>query len=83
MEVLGYDPYLSVNAAIKLDSRVKLTNKFDELCKKSDYITIHVPFMDSTKGMLNKKAFDNMKDGVRIMNFARGELVNNEDLKAA
>jgi len=83
MEVYGYDPYVSVDAAWNLSRHVKHISNVEDIYKECDYITIHVPALDSTKGMLNKAAFDMMKDGVKILNFARDVLVNDEDLKAA
>ena len=64
MEVYGYDPYLSVNSAWMLSQKVHHADAVDEIYEKCDYITIHVPALDSTKGMLNKKSFEKMKDGV-------------------
>ena len=78
MEVYGYDPYVSVRSAWSLSRMVKHIASIDELFETCDYITIHVPYMDSTKGMINKEAIDKMKDGVTLLNFARGELVDNK-----
>ena len=75
MEVYGYDPYLSVNAAWNLSSEVKHIVNVEDIYKECDYITIHVPALDSTKGMINKEKLDMMKDGVVILNFARDTLV--------
>ncbi len=83
MEVYGYDPYLSVHSAWMLSQKVHHADAVDEIYEKCDYITIHVPALDSTKGMLNKKSFEKMKDGVRILNFARDTLVQDEDMAAA
>lgn len=83
MEVYGYDPYVSVDAAWNLSRHVKHISNVEDIYKECDYITIHVPALDSTKGMLSKAAFDMMKDGVKILNFARDVLVNDEDLKSA
>ncbi len=83
MEVTGYDPIISVEAAWELSRTVKRALSLDSLLSKSDYISLHVPLNDKTKGMLNKDKFALMKRGVRILNFARGGLVNNEDLAAA
>lgn len=80
MEVYGYDPYVSVDAAWRLSSHVKHITNVEDIYKECDYITIHVPALDSTKGMINKAAFDMMKDGVRILNFARDILVNDDDM---
>ena len=78
MKVYGYDPYVSVRSAWSLSRMVKHIASIDELFETCDYITIHVPYMDSTKEMINKEAIDKMKDGVTILNFARGELVENQ-----
>ena len=83
MKVIGYDPFLSVSSAWKLSSHVIPAESIDELYMSSDYITIHVPATDSTAGMINKSAFSHMKDGVRVLNFARNTLVNEEDLAEA
>ena len=83
MEVYGYDPYLSVDAAWKLSREIHHAKDVDELYKECDYITIHVPAMDSTKGMINKDAIAKMKDNVIILNFARDVLVNSADIKEA
>ena len=79
MTVYGYDPYLSVNAAWHLSRDIIHVKDLDEIYSNCDYITIHVPAMDSTKGMINKEAFDKMKDGVILLNFARDVLVNEAD----
>lgn len=76
MEVYGYDPYLSVNAAWNLSSKVKHIVNVEDIYKECNYITIHVPAMDSTKGMVNKEAFDMMQDGTVIINCARDVLVD-------
>lgn len=83
MEVYGIDPYLSVTNALSLSRDVTILKSYDEIYKECDYITVHVPLLDSTKGMINKEAFDKMKDGVVILNMARDTLVNDEDMKAA
>ena len=80
MEVYGYDPYLSVDAAWKLSRNIHHAKSIDELYRECDYITIHVPAMDSTKGMIYKNAISLMKDGVVVLNFARDVLVNEEDM---
>ncbi len=80
MKVIGYDPYLSVDAAWELSSQVQKAVGLETLLGSVDYLTIHVPLLDSTKGMYNAEKFAIMKQGVKIMNFARGELVNNADL---
>ncbi len=78
MEVLGYDPYLSVANALHLSRHVEVTNDIDELYKNCDYITIHVPFTDANKHMINESKLNLMKKGVVVINLARGELVDNE-----
>ena len=83
MEVSGYDPFISVEAAWGLSRDVKRAASLDTLIADSDYITVHVPLNDKTKGLINKDKFALMKEGVRLLNFSRGGLVNNEDLKAA
>lgn len=76
MEVYGYDPYLSVNAAWNLSSEVKHIVNVEDIYKECDYITIHVPALDSTKGMINKATFDMMKKGTVVVNCARDVLVD-------
>lgn len=84
MNVYGYDPYLSVDAAWKLSSHVKHATDIDTIYANCDYITIHVPYIkDKTHHMFNKEAFAKMKDGVRIINLARGELVSDDDILEA
>ena len=80
MEVYGYDPYVSVNAAWNLSRSVKHVMNVEEIYADCDYITIHVPLLDSTKKMINKEAFDKMKDGVVLLNFARDLLVDEDAL---
>ena len=81
MEVYGYDPYLSVNAALRLSRHVTVVKELDELFKVCDYITIHVPYIpESNKHMINAGSLRKMKDGVVIINCARGELVDNNDI---
>ena len=83
MEVYGYDPYLSVDAALRLDRHIKVVKELDALYANADYITLHLPYMDATKHTVNAAAISKMKDGVRIVNLARGGLVNNADMIAA
>ena len=80
MEVYGYDPYLSVDAAWKLSRHIHHAKTVDELYNQCDYITVHVPATDDTKGMIDKNAISLMKSGVVILNFARDILVNQEDI---
>ena len=82
MEVYGYDPYVSVDAAWNLSRDVKHVLNVDEIYANCDIITIHVPLLDSTKGMINKEAISKMKDGVIILNFARDLLAKEEDVLA-
>jgi D-3-phosphoglycerate dehydrogenase len=83
MKVYGYDPYLSVDAAWHLNSNVIHATEMDEIYANCDYITLHVPCIASTRGFINAETIAKMKDGVRIINLARGELVNDDDLIAA
>ena len=83
MDVYGYDPFVSVDAAWGLSKSVKHILNVEDIYKECDYITIHVPALPSTKGMLNADAFAMMKDGVKILNFARDILVNEEDIVKA
>ena len=83
MDVYGYDPYVSVNAAWSLSRGVKHVFSVEEIYQECDYITIHVPALDSTKGMINKETIGMMKDGVIILNFARDILVNEADMLEA
>ena len=76
MEVYGYDPYVSVDAAWNLSRDVKHVLNVEEIYEQCDIITIHVPLMDATKGMINKEAIDKMKDGVILLNFARDLLMD-------
>ena len=82
MEVYGYDPYVSVDAAWNLSRDVKHVLNVDEIYETCDYITIHVPLMDSTKGMINEDAISKMKDGVILLNFARDLLVDEKAVLA-
>ncbi len=82
MEVYGYDPYVSVDAAWNLSRDVKHVLNVEEIYENCDIITIHVPLLDSTKGMINKEAIAKMKDGVILLNFARDLLANEEDVLA-
>ncbi len=83
MNVVGYDPFLTVDSAWKLSSSVRHAKSIDEIYEKSDYITLHIPATDETTGMLNSETFAKMKTGVRILNFARGTLVNDAHMAAA
>ena len=83
MRVLGYDPYISVANAWKLSRKIVHVDNQDEMLPQCDYLSIHVPLMDSTRGSFNAAVFAKMKDGAALLNLARGELVNNADLLAA
>ncbi|MBI9101678.1 MAG: 3-phosphoglycerate dehydrogenase [Spirochaetales bacterium] len=83
MDVIGFDPFISVEAAWGLSSTVKKAESLEELVSTSDYISVHIPLNDKTKGFLGRDSFESMKEGVRILNFSRGGLVENEALIAA
>lgn len=83
MDVYGYDPYISVNAAWRLSRAVKHSTSVESLYSECDYITVHVPLMDATKKMINKEALDAMKDGVVVLNFARALLVDDDAMAEA
>lgn len=78
MNVVGYDPYLSVNGALHLDPSVKVVTDINAIYTESDYITIHVPYTPDTKNTIDTEQIAMMKDGVRLINLARGELINSE-----
>ncbi len=78
MKVYGYDPYLSVNAAWRVSRHVIRVDALDTLLKNCDYITLHTPLTDETRGMINSETISKMKDGVRIINYARGEVVDED-----
>ena len=83
MEVLGYDPYISVEAAWNLSRSIRHITNVDEIYKECDYITVHVPLLDSTRKMINTEAIDKMKDGVVLLNFARDLLVDEDAIVLA
>lgn len=83
MSVVGCDPFLSVEGAWRLDSQVKKAIRYDDVYAEADYITLHVPSNAQTKGMINRETIGKMKDGVRILNFSRADLVVAADLKEA
>ncbi len=83
MEVIGCDPFLSVANALNLSRNVKIVKSNSEIFAECDYITVHVPLLDDTKGMFNKASLSMMKDGVVILNFSRDLLVNEEDMGEA
>ncbi|MCD7733195.1 MAG: 3-phosphoglycerate dehydrogenase family protein [Oscillospiraceae bacterium] len=80
MNVIGYDPFLSVNAALGLKPTVKVVKTLQEIYAEADYISLHLPYNSETKDTVNKESIGKMKKGVRILNFARGELVNTADI---
>ena len=83
MDVYGYDPFLSVGAALRLDRHVHVVQDVEELYRVSDYITIHVPYTNDTKDFINSDTIAKMKGHVRILNLARGGLVNDDDMLEA
>lgn len=83
MEVYGCDPYLSVDNALNMSRDITIVKSYDEIYSECDFITVHVPLLDSTKGMFDKDAFDKMKDGVVFLNFSRDTLVQEDAMKAA
>lgn len=83
MEVYGYDPYISINAAWALSRDVKHITSVDTIYQECDYITVHVPLLDSTRGMINGQTIGQMKDGVVVLNFARDLLVDDDAMTAA
>lgn len=83
MEVYGYDPYLSVDSAWGLSRSVHRATSLEQIYEISDYITVHVPLTPDTRGMINESAFAMMKDNVRILNFARAELIDSDNMREA
>ncbi len=83
MEVVGYDPFLSVDNALRISRKVRHVVTLDEIFAESDYITVHVPLTPDTKGVINAENIAKMKDGVRIVNYSRADLVNSADILAA
>ncbi len=80
MHVIGYDPYMSVQSAHELSRTVAVYESLDQILPKCDYITIHVPFMENTKELINEKRFSMMKDGVCLLNFSRDQIVSEADV---
>lgn len=80
MKVIGYDPFISDTAKAMLDSDITVTAELDDIFAAADYITLHAPLNDSTRGMINKASLAKCKDAVRVLNFSRGELVDNNDI---
>ena len=83
LEVLGYDPFISVNAAWRLSRKIKHITDINEIFKECDYITLHVPLTDDNRGMIGKNSIPQMKDGVVILNFARDLLVDDDEMEKA
>lgn len=83
MNVVGFDPFMSVDAAWRLSSAVKKAADFDEIFRQSDFITLHTPSTEDTKGLINAESISKMRDGVRIVNIARADLVVADDIKNA
>src|SRR5688572_11768136 len=83
MDVLGYDPHITVDAAWSLPSQVRKAGSMEEVLKGSDYVTLHVPLMDSTRGLIDAKRLELMKEGSILLNFARDGLVDGDAVRAA
>ena len=83
LEVLGYDPFISVNAAWRLSRKIKPITDINEIFRECDYITLHVPLTDDNRGMIGKNSIPQMKDGVVILNFARDLLVDDDEMEKA
>ena len=83
MKVIGYDPFLSVDAAWSINRSIKKSNDINRIFAVSDYVTLHLPLNDSTRGMVNAELLEGANDGIRILNFARGELVDSSALISA
>ncbi len=83
MNVLGYDPFISVGHAWSLSRNVTRAKTIEEVYAKADYITVHVPLMDATKGLIGEESIAQMEDGVKILNFSRGGLIDNDAMAAA
>ncbi|NQU88079.1 MAG: 3-phosphoglycerate dehydrogenase [Mariniphaga sp.] len=83
MKVLGYDPYMSVKQALRLSRNVQWAPSLDSLLAEADFLTLNIPLLSKTKGYINKEKITLMKEGIKILNFARGGLVNNSDLSEA
>jgi D-3-phosphoglycerate dehydrogenase len=80
MKVLGYDPFVSVKAALELSNKINLSDNLENLLPHCDYITIHIPYMDVTKNLISEKQFALMRDGVRLLNFSRDAIINEKEL---
>ncbi len=83
MEVLGFDKFMTIDSAWKLSRKIEKAASMDEIFETCDYISVHIPSTAETRGMFNRETFAKMKDGVRILNFSRADLVNADDMKEA
>ncbi len=83
MQVIGHDPFISVDAAWLLNREVQKAHSVEEVYAKSDFVSVHVPLIDATRHMINKEAIAMMKDGVRILNFSRDALIHDDDMEEA
>ena len=83
MEVIGYDPYIKVKDALRLSRNVQIASGIETLLSQCDYVTMQIPLIPETKGYINKDKINMMKEGVRVLNFARGGLVDNAAMKEA
>lgn len=83
MHVIGYDPFISVKSALELSRKIELSSNLDAVLPLANYVTVHIPMMNETKGMLNRQKFSLMREGVKVLNFSRGEIVNDDDLLEA
>ena len=83
MDVYGYDPFLSVDTALRLDRHVHVVKDINDLYKRADYVTMHIHYTEKTAHMINADAIGAMKRGVRVINLARGEIVDDEAMLAA
>ena len=83
MDVYGYDPYLSVSAALRLDRHVHVVQDLRELYKRADYLTLHIHFTPETRHLIDDAALEAMKPGVRLINLARGQIVDDGAMAAA
>lgn len=83
MEVLGFDPYISVQSAWGLSRKVKRASSYEEVYVNSDYLTLHIPLLDSTRNLINAKVIKTFKKGMRLLNFARAELVDDDAIGEA
>lgn len=83
MNVIGYDPYISLKSAHELSNKIPVTSDLGEVLEQADFVTIHVPVTDSTKGMIDSRRFGQMKDGAVLLNYARDTLINEDALLEA